>query len=121
MEKEIRIDLCEYFKKERILLSQESGEAFARRINLQKISQEYEKIIFVFPERIVVMNRAFFRGLFGKKDELGFTRDEYKKFAEKYVFKANSHIQKKVKEFYSGLFFNVPVEDIFSLSQAGDA
>ena len=96
------IDLNKFIEqKATALVGRPNGEKLLKSLKengilLKEIEVKYDKIIFVIPNRIIIVNKSFFLGLFETRvQELG-----KEKFLDKYVFSTSDFIKKQFEEKY---------------------
>jgi hypothetical protein len=96
MEKRIELDGLIH-RKESALVGPANGEALLQRMReaglvMEDLEQQFDRITFVIPERIVSMNKSFFLAVWAERVQaLG--KDA---FLEKYAFETSPHISRKI-------------------------
>ena len=90
-----KIYLKDYVEGKKVLAGRTNGENIRKKINLEKIESENEKIEIIIPNDVFSFNSSYFLGMFGESvKKLG-----KEKFEEKYQFNTNNEsIKMNIKD-----------------------
>ena len=101
-----KIDLKNYIDSKKVLAGRTNGENIRKKITLEKIEKENEKIEIIIPNDVFSFNSSYFLGMFGESvKKLG-----KEKFEEKYQFNTNNEsIKMNIKDGIDEALNNVDV------------
>lgn len=103
----MEIELKNYIDNKKVLSGRDNGAALRKKLDLEKIEKEKDKITIIIPIEVYAVNSSFFLGMFGKSVRtLG--KEEFEK---KYYFKCNEVVKLNIEDGINDAINNV---DVFS-------
>lgn len=101
-----KINLKEYIANKKVLAGRTNGEDIRKKLDLEKIERENNKIEIIIPDEVFSFNSSYFLGMFGESvKSLG-----KEKFEEKYKFVTNNEsIKMNIKDGIDEALNNIDV------------